>query len=110
MVSATRIGLYLAMLSSSLSEGEFDASFSVDGDLNISSLSDDVDVPLDARLERRVVRWRVHGSLLEDVFTMSVDHSLHWSNLPLNKQFCKWMNEVRMAKVVFNELLQHVEE
>ena len=101
---------FLAMLSSSSSEDEFDAIFSVDSDLNITSLSDDVDVPLDARLERLVVRWQVHGSLLEDVLDTSVDHSLHWSNCPLNIRFCKWMNEVRMAKVVFYELLQRVEE
>ena len=72
----------LATLSSSSSEDEFDAIFSVDSALNISSPSDDVDVALDARLERRVVRWQVHGSLLEDVLDTSVNHSLHWSNLP----------------------------
>ena len=79
----------LAMLSSSSSEHEFDAIFSVLSALNISSSSDGVDVPLDARLERRVVRWQVHGSLLEDVFNTSVNHSLHWSNLPLPIQIAK---------------------
>ena len=52
---------FLAMLSSSSSEDEFDAIFSVDSDTNVSYLSDDVHVPLDARLERLVVRWQVHG-------------------------------------------------
>ena len=78
--------------------------------MNTSSLSDDVDVPLDARLERRVVQWQVHRSLLEDMFDTSVDHSLHLSKLLIDVQFFKWMKYVRMAKVVFYEVLQLVEE
>ena len=68
----------LSMLTSSLSEDEFDPIFSVDSALIMSSSSDDIDVPLDARLERRVGQWQVHGSLLEDVFGTSVNHSVHW--------------------------------
>ena len=98
------------MLQSSSTEGDFDAIVSDDSDLNISSSSDSVDVPLDARFERRVVLWEVHCSLFEDVFDKSFDHSLHWSNLPLDVQICKWMDEVCMTKVVFYELLQRVEE
>ena len=91
----------LAMLSSSSSEDEFDTILSVDSALSMSSSSHDVDIPLDARLERRGVRWQVHGSLLEDVFDTSVNHSLRWLNLPLYLQISNWMNEVRMAKVAF---------
>ena len=79
----------LAMLSPSSSEDEFDAIFPAHSALNISSTSNDVDVPLDARLESRDVRWQVHGSLLEDVIDKSVNHSLHWSNLPLDIQITK---------------------
>ena len=75
---------FLAMLSSSSPQDEFDAIFSVDSDVNILSSSDDVDVLLDARLKMRIVRWQVHGSLLEDVFDTCVNHSLHCSNLPLD--------------------------
>ena len=74
----------LPMLSSSSSQDKFDDIFSVDNDVNILSTSDDVDVPLDARLERRIVRWQVHGSLLKDVFDTRVNHSLYCSNLPLD--------------------------
>ena len=72
----------LSMLSSLSSEDEFDTIVSVDSALNISSSSDGTDVPLKSRLERCVVRWQVHGSLLEVVFATSVNHGLHWSNLP----------------------------
>ena len=67
-------------------------------------------MPLDARLERRVVRWQVHRSLLEDMFDTSVDHSLHLSKLLIDIQFFKWIKYVRTAKVVFYEVLQRVEE
>ena len=96
---------FFVMLHSPLSEPEFNAIFSDGSDKVISFSSDDDDVLLDALLERRVVQWKVHGLLLEDVFNSTVDHNLHWSNLPINTRFSKWMNAVRMTKVVFSELL-----
>ena len=52
------------MLSSSSSKDDFNVIFSIDTDVHISYLSHDVVVLLHARLERRGVRWQVHGGPL----------------------------------------------
>ena len=72
--------------------------------------SDEYNVPLDARLAKRVVRWQVHGSLMADVFDTFGDQNQHWLSLPLDIQNFKWMSEIRMTQGVFYELLQRVEE
>lgn len=75
MISATRIDFISQFLDSSSSADEFKALFSDNSDEDVSSSSDDDNVPLDARLERRVVRWQVHALLLADVFGTNVDHN-----------------------------------
>ena len=77
MLSVTRIGLFGQCCHRRRQKTSSTLFFSVDSVSNMSSSSDNVDVPLDAHLDRRVVRWQVHGSLLEDVFDTSVNHSLH---------------------------------
>lgn len=91
MISATRIDFISQFLDSSSSEDEFEAFFSDNSDEDVSSSSDDDNVPLDARLERRVVLWQVNTLRLADVFGTNDDHN-QWRKFLYCVQAAHYLN------------------
>ena len=92
--------------SSSSDDGYADFFSSSDEDM----LSEEDDnLPEDARLERRTVRWPLSSGMLGDVFGTSEDVATHWIHLPDDIRESNWIDEVRMTFVTFQELLGLIE-
>ena len=59
----------------------------------MSSKGDD-NLPEDARLERRTVRWPLSSGMLGDVFKTSDDVSTDWIRVPNDIRESNWIDEV----------------